>query len=166
MTLFVQHNEIIEKIRKEFNPVQHQLIAAHVTLCREDEIKAIDLVIENIKLLRLKKPLRITFDQVARFEDGKGVLIPANKATHEFDELRREILKGVNNSPRQHQPHVTLMHPRNSTCTDYIFDQIRKCNLPAELSFDRISLIEQENDKPWRIKKEFLIVSGGQNITR
>jgi len=40
LTLFIDQGDaqIIEMIRAEFNPLQHQLIKSHVTLCREDEL--------------------------------------------------------------------------------------------------------------------------------
>ena len=42
LTLFVPHAEAapIEALRATLDPVQHALIAAHVTLCREDELAA------------------------------------------------------------------------------------------------------------------------------
>ena len=146
---------MIEKIRAEFNPIQFNLIPAHVTLCRENEIKSIEKVIENIKSLSIDNPLRIEFDKVERFDNSKGLLIPAKKGNDEFIELRKSILKGLIEFPEDHHPHITLMHPRNSTCTDEIFNQILKYNLPTELSFNKISLIEEGNDGKWKIKNHF-----------
>ena len=39
LTLFVPppNAELIESVRRLVDPIQHQLIPAHVTLCREDE---------------------------------------------------------------------------------------------------------------------------------
>ncbi len=80
LTLFISNqNETIEKIRAEFNPEQYKLIAAHVTLCREDEIGPIEKVIENIKCITWRKPILIEFNPPERFENGKGALIPAKK---------------------------------------------------------------------------------------
>ena len=94
LTLFISNqNELIEKIRAEFNPIQFNLIPAHVTLCRENEIKSIEKVIENIKSLSIDNPLRIEFDKVERFDNSKGLLIPAKKGNDEFIELRKSILK-------------------------------------------------------------------------
>ena len=40
LTLFLtEQNQIIEEIRATYNPKQFELIKAHVTLCREDEIE-------------------------------------------------------------------------------------------------------------------------------
>ena len=50
LTLFVPlGDEIIEKIRAEFNPEQYRLISAHVTLCKDDQIEDFEKVIENVK---------------------------------------------------------------------------------------------------------------------
>jgi len=47
------------------------------------------------------------------------------------------------------------MHPRNSTCTDQIFDTIKQISLPQRLLFTKISLIEQKIGKKWHILSEF-----------
>jgi 2'-5' RNA ligase len=159
LTLFIAgQNEAIEKIRAEFNPEQYRLISAHVTLCREDEIEQIEKVIENIKSISRGKPVTMAFNPPERFENGKGVYIPAKGENPEFYELRKTVLNGVNEFPRKPLPHITLMHPRNSTCTDVIFDQIKKYELPTELIFDTISLIEQNNGGPWIIIEQFAIM--------
>ena len=69
--------------------------------------------------------------------------------------LRSQILHGIIETPRNHEPHITLMHPRNSTCTDDIFQQISKVILPAVITFEKISLIEQIGQEPWKIIQEF-----------
>ena len=53
LTLFIDEDksEMIEKIRKEFNPLQFELIKSHVTLCREDELDPIEQVIQNLEKL-------------------------------------------------------------------------------------------------------------------
>jgi 2'-5' RNA ligase len=159
LTLFIaEQNETIERIRVQFNPIQYNLIAAHLTLCREDEIEPIEKVIENIQSITKAEPLRLEFDAPERFENGKGVFIPAKKSNAAFSELRKTILKGLNNQPREHIPHITLMHPRNSTCTDIIWEHIQKQELPGELLFDKISLIEQHNGGRWTIIEQFSMI--------
>ena len=158
LTLFVSPgDDVIETIRATFNPIQHSLIAAHVTLCREDEIEPIEQVVENILTLRYKDPLYITLKPMQRFNNGKGVLVPAENSD-EFQFLRRSVLKGIQNNPRHHDPHITLMHPRNSTCTDTIFTQLKTYTLPDRLYFDTISLIEQCNDGKWSILNQFKFI--------
>ena len=156
LTLFVEHTdaEKIEKIRQQFNPRQSELIKCHVTLCREDEIENLKQVVTNINC-RAKKDISIEFGQVARFDNGHGVLLPSNGVNIEFQELRRQILPGLNDNPGNIEPHITLMHPGNSACTDKIFKKIQKINLPAKLNFKSISLIEQINGGQWKILQEW-----------
>ena len=158
LTLFIEHsNEIIENIRAHYNSEQSNLIAAHITLCSEDELEPIDIIIERIKSINLNKPLRIELNRVKRFADGKGVLIPASENNEEFKELRKMVL---GTEPNNEQfPHVTLMHSRNSTCNDQIFAEIKKMKIPTELFFTRISLIEQKDGEKWNLVNEYHIVN-------
>ena len=126
LTLFISdQNEEIEKIRAEFNPVQFELIAAHITLCRENELENLNKVVSNIKTIGLVKSLQIEFSSAERFADGKGVFIPAKTENYDFHELRKKILYETQEFNQNYLPHITLMHPRNSTCSDEIFDQIK-----------------------------------------
>jgi 2'-5' RNA ligase len=161
LTLFVEAKDAknIEKIRQDFNPEQRKIIKSHVTLCRENEIEDLDQVITN--LLRLAHThITIEFGQVIRFNDGKGVLLPAKGDYVEFQDLRRLILPGLKDNAGIQQPHITLMHPGNSTCTHTIFRQIKKINLPVKLAFKCISLIEQEDGGQWKILQEFKCKEG------
>ncbi|MCF0056041.1 2'-5' RNA ligase family protein [Dyadobacter sp. CY356] len=158
LTLFLTNQkDEIEKIRSEFNPVQFELIAAHITLCRENEIEELDKIIGNIRTISFSKPLQMEFEPVERFEKGKGLLIPAKIGNSDFLELRTTILAGTGEFNRNYLPHITLMHPRNSICTDKIFDQIKKYKLPSIINFDTISLIEQTGDGVWKIIQQFPI---------
>jgi hypothetical protein len=158
LTLFLNGKaDSIESVRAKFNPVQFDLIPAHITLCREDEIEQTELEIRNINTIFRKTPIFIKFDAPRRFAESKDVFIPAQSENAEFHELRENIL-GLREFPRIHLPHITLMHPRNSTCTDQIFDQIKAYDFPTELGFDKISLIEQINGGKWQILEEFSIV--------
>lgn len=162
LTLFVEPNDavIIEQIRQKFNPSQFEIIKAHVTLCREDEIQNLEKVISNLlTLVQTQKAIVIDFEKVMRFDDGKGLFLLSANYNKEFEALRRKVLYGLNDNPRNHEPHITLMHPRNSTCTDDIFRQIEKINFPTRLIFKRISLIEQENGAQWKILQEFDLIN-------
>ena len=156
LTLFVSENvsAAIEAIRRQYNPVQHSLIAAHVTLCREDELLDIEKVLQNLNQLSFPA-ITIRFGTPERFDEGKGVLLPALEENTAFQELRKAVLKGVIEQPRNHQPHITLMHPRNATCTDEIMENIRKSDLPSEIEFGHISLIEQIDGGKWSIIQTF-----------
>lgn len=156
LTLFINEKDSaeIEKIRKEFNPEQYKLIKSHVTLCREDELNPIEKVLEALNNLK-QRPITIDFDVVTRFADGKGVLLPASGNNQQFFDLRKAILQNTNHNPAKQEPHITLMHPRNSTCDDRIFEQIQKFEIPGQLIFHKISLIEQIDGGPWSILQEF-----------
>ena len=158
LTLFVEPTDAltIEQTRQEFNPRQFEIIKAHVTLCREDEIENLEQVISNLLFLtQTQQNIFIEFDKVARFDNGKGLFLPATNDNKEFEYLRRQILFGLYDNPRNQKPHITLMHPRNSTCTDRIFEQVEEVNFPTKLEFKRISLIEQENGGQWKTLKDF-----------
>lgn len=144
LTLFVPENvsAAIEAIRCRYNPVQHSLIAAHVTLCREDELLDIEKVLQNLEQLDFPS-ITIRFGKPERFDEGKGVLLPALEADTAFQDLRKMVMKEVIETPRNHKAHLTLMHPRNSMCSDMIYAEILKANLPAYVLFNKISLIEQ-----------------------
>lgn len=158
LTLFVNQKdaEIIEQVRRIFNPQQYELIKSHVTLCREDEIQQLEKVITNLHFLK-QPQITIGFGEITRFNDGKGLLLPANTDNEDFQILRKKILLGITNNPRRQEPHITLMHPRNATCSDYIFKQVKENTFPKKLKFKRISLIEQRNMGQWKILKEFTL---------
>jgi len=156
LTLFIDENEseAIEKIRKEFNPQQYALIKSHVTLCRDDELEQIEQVLLNLENLNADC-ITINFGNAVRFSNGKGVLLPAIGNNETFQKLRATVLHSVIEKPGIHEPHITLMHPGNSTCTDAIFQQIANCNLPSKMQFRNIALIEQEQGMQWNIVKQF-----------
>ena len=163
LTLFVNEkdSEVFEIIRKKYNPKQFSLIKSHVTLCIEDELKDIDGVLENLYQLK-SDPITITFDEIKRFSEGNGVFISAASENKTFDTLRNIVLNNVIKSPQKQKPHITLMHPRNSMCNEGIFEEIKKISFPTQLTFDKISLIEQEIGKKWNILKEFNLTSFNQ----
>ncbi|MBP6566426.1 MAG: 2'-5' RNA ligase family protein [Saprospiraceae bacterium] len=159
LTLFVDPKDAIniEQIRNEFNPRQFEIIKAHVTLCREDEIQDLERVMTNLlSCTQVYHSIFIEFGPMERFDNGKGLLLPATKDCQDFITLRKQVLSGLTDNPRDQKPHITLMHPRNSTCNDHIFQQIGKVALPTKLVFQQISLIEQQVDGgPWKTLKIF-----------
>ena len=156
LTLFVDQRQagIIDKIRLAFNPLQYEIIGSHVTLCREDEIENIENVIDNLENLN-HEAIELDFGKPIRFAEGKEVLMPAKDDDSFFQNLRSIFLKGIVGSPRKHEPHLTLMHPRNSTCTEEIFQRIEEIELPTKIRFSTISLIEQELGKAWNVLRKF-----------
>ncbi len=159
LTLFINPLEAtgIENIRAAFNPKQYELIPAHVTLCREDEIEPIEATIKRLQSISIQKPLCVEFKKAQRFADGKGVLLPSVENYQEFTALRKVVL-GQSELKKEQIPHLTLMHPRNATCTDAIFQKIQSSQLPVSLTFSKISLIEQKNGGKWRVLEEFEMV--------
>ena len=156
LTLFVEESDAgpIEDIRKKFNPEQYALIKSHVTLCREEELNTIDKMIQNMEALSFPY-ITIGFGSLERFANGKGVFLPATGDNYQFHQLRKRILQNTGKKSERYEPHITVMHPRNSTCTDEIFKQIKENKIPDKLIFRKISLIEQQEDNQWRILKEF-----------
>ncbi|MCP9769975.1 2'-5' RNA ligase family protein [Lacihabitans sp. LS3-19] len=156
LTLFVSDKNAseIEIIRQKYNPLQYELIKSHVTLCREDEILDFEKISLNLKNL-YQKPFFINFGLVKRFSENNGVLLPSIGKNKEFHGLRRKILAGITPNPRNHEPHITLMHPRNSECTDVIFHEIEAVKFPSQILFNKISLIEQEEGEKWQVLEEF-----------
>lgn len=152
LTLFVNpiDAENIEQLRERFNPAQHALIAAHVTLCREDEITQISNLKEVLQNLKAT-PNTIYFEKAIRFDQGKGVMLPAADQNTPFHDLRKLLLTPFMKQIRLHQPHITLMHPRNSTCNDEIFNEILSIQLSNQFRFDCISLIQQMDGKKWEL---------------
>lgn len=156
LTLFIAENDasVIEKIRSAYNPVQHELINSHVTLCREDELEQIEVVLQNLRTLNMDY-IAIDFGPAIRFSNGNGVFIPAIGDNTAFHTLRKQVLQGIIENPRLHEPHITLIHPRNGTCTDEMFEAIQTYTLPSTIQFHKISLIEQEPGMQWKILEEF-----------
>jgi len=110
LTLFLPEPERrrIDAVREWLDPQQYQLIAAHVTLCRETEIadwQAIRNVLSSVKV-----QVTLTFGKAVRLDDG-CILLPVQGTTASYDRLRQAIL---GDSCNVHQPHITLLHPRHA----------------------------------------------------
>ena len=156
LTLFLEHADDIERVRATFNPQQHALIACHVTLCREDEIEPQwEKVLYNLENLSAA-PVTVQLGAPIRFDDGRGVMLPAEGDNAAFRQLRAAVLRGAIDAPRRHQPHITLLHPRNATCTDDVFEQIGQYQFPRSVVFRHISWIRQlESSAPWEVLRRF-----------
>lgn len=142
----------IERIRQMWNPVQAQLIPAHVTLCREDEIGD---GVRAFHHLAGALPVVLDFGVPVRFDEGKGVLLPALGENAAFHALRAQALRDQQAPPRRHEPHLTLLHPRNATCTDAIFAHIAASPLPRQLTFSTVCLIAQINGGVWTVLEKY-----------
>jgi 2'-5' RNA ligase len=157
LSLFVPSGDaaIIERVRRLYNPLQQAIIPGHITLCREDELRPLDRVLANLAQL-VQGPITVDMGQPLRFNEGKGLLLPGVGTNDAFAALRKRVLHGVDEHPRPHHPHLTLIHPRNGTCTDPIFAAIRHHQWPKQLVFPTISLIEQtEEAAVWQVLREY-----------
>lgn len=160
LTLFLARAaaEEIERLRMTYNPEQSRLIPAHVTLCRDAEVEDLEQVRKNLG--RLSWPvLCLEFGPPVRFEDGKGLWLAGVGSLEDFWGLREAVLKGIVDAPARPHPHITLMHPRNSTCTDAIFEVVSGLPLPRRFWFKTVAYIEQVGDAAWRIVEEYPLVS-------
>ena len=159
LTLFVDPAESapIEAVRRQYNPEQFALIAAHVTLCREDELALLEPILHR---LRTDTPsaLALHFGPPCRFSEGKGVWLPARDEQGDFQALRARVLQDVTGHPRPQAPHITLLHPRNATCTDESFAAIAQTAFPQRIVFPKISLIEQEAGRAWEVLQEIDLI--------
>jgi 2'-5' RNA ligase len=139
--------ERVEWIRSHFNPLQFGLIRAHVTLCREDEVGDWDELSSRLTRLGTVE-VELTFGKPVR--DRNLVHLPAVGSTESFDTLRDALLAVGGSRPRKHDPHITLIHPRNGTCSDAAFEEIaRRCE-PFSTTFRAVSLIEQVDGGAWK----------------
>lgn len=159
LTLFLDEIEAspIEVIRSKYNPAQYLLIKSHITLAREDELAAWDAVLRKLNRLQ-QKSFKLTLAPPERFWEGKGVFIPILDDEQNFRKLRHTLLAPEGSLPRDHEAHITLMHPRNSTCTDAIFEEIKAVTLPEKLKISRVSLIEQVIGEKWKVLDEFSLI--------
>ena len=144
----------IETIRRKFNPIQFKLIKSHITLCREDEIEDLSRIQNNLENIDMHD-FELQTKGLKRFSEERGVLISVTDEERKLLKLRELVLQNESSVPREYKAHITLMHPRNSTCDDEVFKEIQKIELPQKLSVETISLIEQEIGKEWKTLKEY-----------
>lgn len=144
-SLYLPEQFQLEALRFRHNPLQAQLIPAHVTLCREDEV--VDWVAFESRLESLC-PFEITLEFGAPVRERDFVYLPVRSGLEDFHEFRCTLLT---TTARRHNPHVTIIHPRNGTCTDQIFAEISATISPFQTTFREVMLIEQEDGGVWKI---------------
>ncbi len=153
LTLFVPELEarVIEPVRAQLDPVQRRLIAAHVTLCREDELPEIPL--ERLRAAALRpEPVTLGFGAPQQFA-GHGVLMPCVGGYAAFHRLRVAALG--NEAVREHPAHITLAHPRNPLASGSCPDRYDTLQSSMLITFTAISLIEQVDDRAWQVLDVF-----------
>lgn len=153
-TLYLQNQPAtkIEAIRLRYNEVQFYLIRAHVTLCREDEVHDWSELEERLSILS-HISVTLCFGELVRA--GDLVYLPAVGSNSAFHHLRNLLLATGEKQPRLHQPHLTLVHPRNGKCSDESFSEIQALYQPFSAEFNCVTLIEQSGVGPWRDLAEF-----------
>lgn len=151
-TLFLKAQYLVERIRRQFNPEQARLIAAHATLCREDEVADWEDAANN---LRRFSPKNVMLEFGYPHREGNLLLLPVVGLTDQFDRLRELILNTKATSARKHVPHITLIHPRNGICSDATFSSIVSDYRPFTNTFDEVSFIEQTNGGVWTVIDKF-----------
>lgn len=152
LTLFVPRNvgADIEAIRHIVDPVQHRLIPAHVTLCREDELTGIGQAECEARIGEARHgPVTLQFGAPERF-GGHGILLPCIGGTAEFQSLR-EVILGAERA-RPHAPHLTLAHPRNPKAPGNDLHSAASLRDGLSATFDVVHLIEQVDDAPWVVR--------------
>jgi hypothetical protein len=148
LTLFVPDDAalLLEPVRAVIDPVQHRLIAAHVTLCREDELGDLDALRDRLAHAPLDA-LTLTFGRAEAFA-GHGVLLPCVAGEDAFHARRRQVLGA---EPRRHEPHLTLAHPRNPRVDGDPLEVARRIPPRLVVRFASVALIVQVGDAPWTI---------------
>ncbi len=144
-SLYLSDQFQIEALRNRHNQMQARLIPAHVTLCREDEV--IDWDAFRIRLESLC-PFEITLEFGAPVRDHNFVFLPVRSGLDDFHDFRCAILM---RDARKQTPHVTLVHPRNGSCTDQVFADISATLSPFQYTFREVMLIEQEDGGVWSV---------------
>lgn len=137
----------LEAVRRVVDPVQHRLIPAHLTLCREDELEGLPPLGPRLAALGLG-PLTLRFGAPQAFS-GHGLLLPCVGGAPAFRRLREAVLGS--SQVRDQAPHLTLAHPRNPRAPGNSL--LAAAGLPEvlTLTFPVLSLIEQEGQAPWRV---------------
>lgn len=151
-TLFLRPPEWVDKIRQELNPVQANLINPHVTLCREDEVSDWGEMARRLRELPTT-PFKLDFGHPYR--DQNLVYLPCSGSTSAFDALRGTLIDSSSDTARKHNPHLTLVHPRNGVCSDADFDSIVSAFVPFSYTFDEVAFIRQVNGGIWETLEVF-----------
>jgi 2'-5' RNA ligase len=144
-SLFLPDQFQIESVRFRHNPAQARLIPAHVTLCREDEVADWDAFRARLASLC---PFEITLGFGVPVRENDFVYLPVCEGQDSFQEFRCAILA---KDARKQTPHVTIIHPRNGSCTDQIFADISATISSFQYTFREVMLIEQEDDGVWSL---------------
>jgi hypothetical protein len=147
LTLFVPPGAapVIDDVRRRVDPVQFGLIAAHVTLCREDEFGELSVPDLRRRLAHVP-PLTLVFGAPTPFA-GHGMLLPCIDGAPAFHALRAAALGTAN--IRVHEAHITLAHPRNPIAAENVPATYGALPGSTAITFPDVALIEQRDAQPW-----------------
>jgi hypothetical protein len=140
-------SKTVESIRSRFNRAQFDLIRAHVTLCREDDVCDWD---EFASSLIAVGTIDVALEFGLPVRDNNLVYLPTIGSNKSFDTLRNLLFSTRSTLPRKHNPHITLIHPRNGICPDAVFDEITSRCKPFSSTFRYVTLIEQVDGGHWQ----------------
>ncbi len=164
LTLFVPTAEalVLEAIRERLDPVQHRLMPAHVTLCREDELARFAGGALRDRLVHLNAtPLTLAFGAAVPFAEH-GVLLPCLAGEAEFQALRAMVLGET--ALRRHEPHLTLAHPRNPRSPHNVLATCAELPAPMTIVFTAACLIEQIAHEPWQVLGTYALRGGCSRV--
>jgi 2'-5' RNA ligase len=155
LSLFVPRKDSadLERVRLILDPVQSELIPAHVTLCREDELAHVGFHGLASRLSSgLAKQITLVFGKPCEF-GSHGILLPCVEGQRDFQRLREHILGS--SAIREHAPHITLAHPRNPKSVSNILVNAGVLAEKISITFESVNLIEQTGSLPWQILQSF-----------
>ena len=141
---------LVEPIRQKFDPIQHALIPAHVTLCRDDELPDLQQLMQRLERL---EPFLITmeFGQPQELPDGCVLLRPTT-GIEQFQALRLLIL---GTTARAYWAHLTLLHPRNASGIPLNLAEVGRELAGLVVTFNTVTLVEQYGCEPWQVKNAY-----------
>ena len=146
----------IENVRKVVDPIQRNLIPAHITLCREEELHELSTIKARLAHIPLK-PITLRFGKPEIFS-GRGLLLNCIGGEDEFRLLREYLLASKN--IRNQRPHITLAHPRNPKSDGNLLGNTSRLPEMIEITFPTICLIEQQGNEPWRVLERYELARG------
>jgi 2'-5' RNA ligase len=150
----------VESVRRIMDPVQSRLIPAHVTLCRNEELAEATNDTLRARLQNAQAgPITLRFGPPERF-NGHGMLLGCTAGDHDFRKLREILLGGV--SERLERVHITLAHPRNPKAPGNVLANASVLEHGITVTFRMVSLIEQEDQGPWKGLETWELVAARQ----
>lgn len=159
LSLFVPDSAAapLERVRARVDPLQHRLIPAHVTLCREDELAEVPLESLLDRLGRGALALTVQFGAPERVQEH-GLLLPCIGGQQAFQQLRVHLLGAA--TVRDLAPHITLAHPRNPKAAGNALENAAHLAGARSIHFEQVQLIDQTDGGPWQVRRTFVLAPG------